>query len=135
MHGAHEVGSSMSSDRQWTNTARQHAAPHAVRPGLLHAAQEAARDHGPGQAVAVAACIPSHSFSGITEGIASGVLPGFMGGCVVTVQFRKSIGTHHTAFGRYQHRFESHRMVIRAIPMCFVQRAWAQRDIGEGHGI
>lgn len=59
-------------------------APHALRPGLLHAAEEASRDHGPEQAVAVTACIPGHSFSGITRGICIGSLlglHGIMGGC------------------------------------------------------
>lgn len=111
-------------------------APHALRPGLLHAAEEASRDHGPEQAVAVTACIPGHSFSGITRAFALGVCWGFMGSWAAVQTVSQKHGTQqHRAFGRSQRTHEIHRMVVRAIPVCLLQRAWAQRETGENLGI
>jgi hypothetical protein len=60
---------------------RQHVTPHALRSGLLYAAEEAACHRGPEQAGAVTAYEADLSFSGITRHCRSSYwLHGFTGG-------------------------------------------------------
>jgi hypothetical protein len=62
---------------QTVTQSRQHVAPHALGPGLLHAAEEAAHHSRPGQASAVVAYILEFLFSDIPQHVRSS--SGFMG--------------------------------------------------------
>jgi hypothetical protein len=63
---------------------RQHVTPHAHRPGLLHAAKEAACYRRPEPACTVVAYEADLSFSGISRHCRSSYwLHGFTGGCIV----------------------------------------------------
>lgn len=109
---------------------RQHVTPYARRPGLLCAVEEAAFRRGPKQACSVDAYTPDISFSGITYALkefsrTSWFHKWLQSGCICTVAYQ-SRGPYLGRTGRFSGTLHIFRMVIQAIPMCFLR--WAQRS-------
>jgi len=109
---------------------RQHVTPHARRSGLLRAVEEAALRRGPKQACPVNAYTPDISFSGITYALkefsrTSWFHKWLQSDCICTVAYQ-SREAHLGRTGRFSGTLHIFRMVIQAIPMCFLR--WAQRS-------
>jgi len=109
-------------DRQQLTLDREHVTPHALRPGLLHTAEEAACDHRPEQIHAVTAHGFEPSHSGITRALQEFSASWFQGrlyrhAFLLLYSDTQKHGQHHKGVpGVHSAVWDSFDMVIQGYP-------------------